>query len=171
MKTTIFFWLLFLPFTLKANDALNQLFQKRDQLYRELRSQEPSEVFGVQLVSYNEASILRRIIETDNAIIHKLTLEKQIENSSVNSELEKYKSIVQSQERDIQILKSKISQNNYDVNSASFEIQKFQHATWIFFLGTMFFFGLYLKDKVSFPKLRLPSKLKLPTWSNLISNP
>ena len=155
MKTTIFFWLFFLPFTLKANDALDQLFQKRDQLYRELRSQEPSEVFGIQLVSNDEATILRKIIETDNAIIHKLRLEKQIENSTVSSEIEQYKTIMLSQERDIQALKSRLTRINYDVNTASFEIRKFQHATWIFFLGTLIFCGLYLKDKISIPKSKL----------------
>lgn len=156
MKTTIFFWLLFLPFTLKANDALDQLFQKRDQLYRELRSQDPSEVFGIQLVSNGEAAVLRKIIETDNAIIHKLRLENQIETSSISSEIEQYKTIMLSQERDIQALKSRLTRTNYDINTASFEIRKFKHATWIFFLGTLFFCGLYIKDKISICPLKLP---------------
>lgn len=156
MKTIIFYWLLFLPFTLKANDALDQLFQKRDQLYRELRTQESSEVFGIQLVSNDEAAVLRKIIETDNAIIHKLSLENQIETSSVSSEIEQYKKIMLSQEQDIQALKSRLNRTNYDINTASFEIRKFQHATWIFFLGTLIFCGLYIKDKISIPKLKLP---------------
>ena len=157
MKTTIFFWLLFLPFSLKANDALDQLFQKRDLLYQDLRSQESSEVFGIRFVSQDESAVLRQIIETDNAIIHKLRLENQIENSSVSAEIEQYKTIMLSQERDIQALKSRLTRTNYDINTASFEIRKFQHATWIFFMGTMIFCGLYLKDKISIPKIKLPS--------------
>ncbi|MDX5340562.1 MAG: hypothetical protein LPK25_16165 [Cyclobacteriaceae bacterium] len=157
MKTTIFFWLLFLPFSLKANDALDQLFQKRDLLYQDLRRQESSEVFGIRFVSQDESAVLRQIIETDNAIIHKLRLENQIENSSVSAEIEQYKTIMLSQERDIQALKSRLTRTNYDINTASFEIRKFQHATWIFFMGTMIFCGLYLKDKISIPKIKLPS--------------
>lgn len=152
MKTTIFFWMLLLPFTLQANDALDQLFSKRDQLYRQLNQQTDSEAFGVELANYTDPTLQRQIMEIDNAIIQKLTLEQNISGSKISSEAEKYKSIVFSQEKDIQTLKSALAQKNHEFNTSTFEIRKFQHGTWIFFLGTILFCALYLKDKVTFKR-------------------
>ena len=151
MKTTIFFWMLLLPFTLQASDALDHLFSQRDRLYRQLNSQQVTESYEIEPVgSTTNDHLLRRIMETDNAIIHKLTLERSIEGSKVSSEAEKYKSIVFSQEKDIQTLRSTLAQKNLEINTSSFEARKFKHGTWIFFLGTLLFCGLYLKDKISF---------------------
>ena len=163
MKTMIFFWMVLLPFTLQANDALDQLFSKRDQLYRQLKTQNESETFGVELASYSDPTLQRQIMEIDNAIIHKMKLQQDINGSKISSEAEKYKSIVFSQEKDIQTLKSALAQKNLEINTSTFEIRKFQHGTWIFFLGTLLFCALYLKDKVSLKRGKLFSLLPAET--------
>lgn len=148
MKSAIFFWMLFLPLTINASNALDQLFEKRSQLYYELKNNSEAEVFGISLSTNEDARLLRKIMEIDNAIIQKLQLEQNIEDSKEFTTAEKYKAIAFSQEKDIQSLKSALSRKTQEFNQAGFEIRKFRHGTWIFFLGTMLFCGLYLKDKI-----------------------
>lgn len=150
MKPALFFWMFFLPLSIQASDALDNLFEKRNQLFYELNNQSDSEIFGIQMSHQVESQILRKITEIDNAIIQKLQLEKNIENSKETTEAEKYKSIAFSQEKDIQSLKSALSRKTLEYNQAGFEIRKFRHGTWIFFAGMLLFCSLYLKDKINF---------------------
>ncbi|SHO61440.1 hypothetical protein [Algoriphagus zhangzhouensis] len=149
MKSTLFFWMLFLPLTINASTALDQLFEKRGQLYFELKNQANTESFGIQFTSNGDASLMRKIMEIDNAIIQKLQLEQSIVDAEELTDAEKYKTIAFSQEKDIQHLKSALERKTQEYNQSGFEIRKFRHGTWIFFFGMLFFCSLYLKDKIN----------------------
>jgi|GEM_PF-2556085 len=154
MKSALFFWMLFLPLTINASNALDQLFEKRSQLYYELKNNSQAEVFGISLSSNEDARLLRKIMEIDNAIIQKLQLEQNIEDSKEFTTAEKYKAIAFSQEKDIQSLKSALARKSQEFNQAGLEIRKFRHGSWIFFLGMLLFCSLYLKDKIKFNFLK-----------------
>ncbi len=153
--------MLLLPLSIKASEALDQLLEKRQRLHHELKNQAPQELFGIQLVNQaSEIAILHQIMDIDHAIIQKLKLRNSMEDSQVYSDAKKYKQIVLSQEKDIQALKAALSRKNQEYNQAGFDIRKYQHGTWIFFLGMLLFCGLYLKDKLHF-KIRKGGVLSL----------
>ena len=114
MKTILFFWLLMLPIKMFAQAPVDNLLKERQRLFYQLRQESNSQptVFGVSLKSApsEEYQLAMRIIEKDNAIINKLQLQDRIEQSSVISQNEQYKTITLSQEQDIQKLKNALEE-------------------------------------------------------------
>ena len=161
MKTILFFWLLMLPIKMFAQAPVDNLLEERQRLFYQLRQESNSQptVFGISMKSSPSAEyqLAMRIIEKDNAIIKKLQLQDKIEQSSVISENEQYKSITLSQEQDIQKLKNALAQKGYEAQASLLEKRKFELATLIFFIGMITFGWLFVKDKLSFERPKILS--------------
>ncbi|EAZ82395.1 hypothetical protein [Algoriphagus machipongonensis] len=159
MKAILFTWLLLLPLQIFAQGSIDQLMQERLHLIQNLQSEKTQKatIFGVSLEGRptSEYQLAMRILEKDNAIIQKLQLQDRIDQSAVISENENYKTITLSQEQDIQKLKNALAQKGYEVRASQLEKRKFELASLIFFVGTMIFGWLFVKERVAFemPKI------------------
>lgn len=154
MKTAIFTWLLLLPLQIYAYNSNSKLLNERESLIQQLKAKsiESSALFGVEIPARNTVNyaLVMRLIEKDNAIIQKLTLQNRIQEASILFENESYKAITLSQEREIQLLKNALKEKDQQIKSQEFTTWKYESTILIFSVGMLIFAFLYIRSKVNF---------------------
>ncbi|SIN96107.1 hypothetical protein SAMN05444394_2537 [Algoriphagus halophilus] len=167
MKSILFFWVFLLPFQIIAQVPVENLLKERQYLLYQLQETKRNTASMMELAlesrPSSEGRLAMQIIEKDNAIIQKLQLSDRIDHSSILSENEQYKTITLSQEQDIQKLKNALTQKGYEVNASRLGKRKFELATLIFFIGTITFGWLFVRDKISFDKPTQLSSIPIST--------
>jgi len=117
---------------------LEKLVQERQALHQQWQISESkkSGIFGNRtkkdMIETNDW--LERIISKDNQIIEELKFTGKVETAIIGQEKEDYKTITQSLERDVQVLKRALAEKEKEVESKLSERRIFEWATLIFFL-------------------------------------
>ena len=120
---------------------LEMMVQERQALHQQWQNSESkkSGIFGNRtkkdMVETNEW--LERIIAKDNQIIEELKFSGKVETAVIGQEKEDYKTITQSLERDVQILKRALAEREKEVANKVTEKRIYEWMTLIFFLSTL----------------------------------
>lgn len=117
---------------------LEKLVQERQALHQQWQKSESkkSGIFGNRtkkdMIETNEW--LERILAKDNQIIEELKFSGKVETAVIGQEKEDYKTITQSLERDVQVLKRALAEKEKEIDSKLSERRIFEWTTLIFFL-------------------------------------
>ena len=140
MKLLILLWLAIFqtPSESEGSAKLEKLVQERQALHQQWRNAESkkSGIFGNRtkkdMIETNDW--LERIIAKDNQIIEELKFSGKVETAVIGQEKEDYKTITQSLERDVQVLKRALAEKEKEIENKISERRIFEWSTLIFFL-------------------------------------
>ena len=156
MKLLVLLWLSIFqtPSEGEGTAKLEKLVQERQALHQQWRSSESkkSGIFGNRtkkdMIETNEW--LERILAKDNQIIEELKFTGKVETAVIGQEKEDYKTITQSLERDVQVLKRALAEKEKEIDSKLRERRIFEWSTLILFFTTLGLgLWIYRKNKAS----------------------
>lgn len=120
---------------------LEKLVQERQVLHQQWQNSESkkSGIFGNRtkkdMIESNEW--LERILAKDNQIIEELKFSGQVKTEIIGQEKDDYKTITQSLERDVQVLKRALAEKEKEIENKLSERRVFEWTSFIFFISTL----------------------------------
>ncbi len=159
MRIVLFAWLFLLPFQIYSQDGIKELLNQRQELYNEINAAKSTSAQflpKVESTSDSKDELARQIIEMDNQIIERLRLDQEL-NDLAGADLSRARTSSPEEEDDIQKLKTALAQKSYEAHTEEMERWKYEMASLIFFIGTLTFGWLFVKEKVNFNSLKQPN--------------
>ncbi|TDQ17498.1 hypothetical protein DFQ04_2152 [Algoriphagus boseongensis] len=142
MLTFIFtLWMAFWQSSTIETAKLEKLVQERQVLHQQWQNSESkkSGIFGNRtkkdMIETNEW--LERILAKDNQIIEELKFSGQVKTEMIGQEKDDYKTITQSLERDVQVLKKALAEKDKEIENKLDERRVFEWASFILFISTI----------------------------------
>lgn len=120
---------------------LQKLLEERQVLHQQWQNSESkkSGIFGNRtkkdMIESNEW--LERILAKDNQIIEELKFSGQVKTEIIGQEKDDYKTITQSLERDVQVLKRALAEKEKEIENKLSERRVFEWTSFIFFISTL----------------------------------